>query len=134
MSIEEIFEREKDDPFVNYNTIEVRIVEKDHAAVSHDILRNSMNIYGFVHGGLFAAMADNVTALAAHTDGRKYVTQHCNIDYTGNQRDGTVLAEAWVKHRGRTTAIVDFCIRGREDRILVSGRYTLFCIDDGRIG
>ena len=47
-----------ENPFMQYNHIEIVSVTSDSAVMSLDIRRDTTNIYGYVHGGAFFTMAD----------------------------------------------------------------------------
>ena len=42
---------------------------------------------------------------------------------------GIVRADARVRHRGRTTCLVDVDILGEGEKLLATGEFTYFCID-----
>ena len=42
-----------ENPFMQYNHIEIVSVTSDSAVMSLDIRRDTTNIYGYVHGGVF---------------------------------------------------------------------------------
>ncbi len=42
-----------ENPFMQYNHIEIVSVTSDSAVMSLDIRRDTTNIYGYVHGGAF---------------------------------------------------------------------------------
>lgn len=42
-----------ENPFMQYNRIEIVSVTSDSAVMSLDIRRDTTNIYGYVHGGAF---------------------------------------------------------------------------------
>lgn len=115
--------------FAVYNHIEAEFVEPDHAIFRLNIRPESKNPYGVVHGGAIYTMADNATGYAAHTDGRSYVTQSSAMHFLRNQTDGIVRADARVRHRGRTTCLVDVDILGEGEKLLATGEFTYFCID-----
>lgn len=116
-------------PFVRYNHIEVEEVERDRTVLSLTIRPESLNLYGQLHGGAIYTMADNAAGSAARTDGRRYVTQASDMHFLSNQTDGVVRAEARVRHRGRTTALIDISVTGKEGKLLASGTFTFFCVD-----
>ena len=116
-------------PFVRYNHIEVEAVERDRAVLSLTIRPESLNLYGQLHGGAIYTMADNAAGCATRTDGRLYVTQSSDMHYLHNQSEGTVRAEARVRHRGRTTVLVEVSVTGDEGKLLASGTFTFFCVD-----
>ena len=115
--------------FAAYNHIEPEFVEPDHAVFKLKIRPESKNPYGIVHGGAIYTMADNATGYAAHTDGPSYVTQSSAMHFLRNQTDGVVRADARVRHRGRTTCLVDVDILGEGEKLLATGEFTYFCID-----
>lgn len=116
-------------PFVRYNHIEVEEVERDRALLSLVIRPESLNVHGQVHGGAIYAMADNAAGCATSTDGRSYVTQASDMHFLRNQTEGIVKAEACVRHRGRTTVLVEVSVTGEGGKLLASGTFTFFCID-----
>ena len=109
-------ELNKKNLFATYNHIEAEFVEPDHAIFKLEIRPESKNPYGIVHGGAIYTMADNATGYAAHTDGRSYVTQGSSMHFLRNQSEGVVRADAKVRHRGRTTCLVNVDILGSSPR------------------
>ena len=120
-------------PFVRHNHIEVKEIERDRAVLQLAIRPESRNVYGFVHGGAIYAMADNAAGCATSTDGRSYVTQESDMHFLSNQAEGTVTAEARVRHRGRTTVLVEVSVTGEEEKLLATGTFTFFCVDPQRM-
>lgn len=115
--------------FSLYNHIVPESVERDHALFRLEIRPESKNPYGIVHGGAIYTMADNAGGYAAHTDGRSYVTQTSSMHFLRNQMEGTVRADARVRHRGRTTCLVTVDITGDDGKLLATGEFTYFCVD-----
>lgn len=134
LSDEELYQRElqRENPFMQHNHIEIELVERDHAVLRLDVRPESKNPHGTVHGGMLWTMADNATAIAAHTDGRTYVTQNGSLYFLHNQSDGILRAEAIVQYRGKSTVLVDVRVSGTGGRVLANGTYSLFCIEQGR--
>lgn len=122
-------ERYKKNAFMLYNHIEIESVEPDRAVFRLVIRPESKNPYGMVHGGAIYTMADNATGTAAHTDGRYYVTQTSALHFLRNQSEGTVRASAYVRHRGKSTCLVDVDITGDDGKLIATGEFTFFCVD-----
>lgn len=116
-------------PFASHNHIELVLTEPDHAVFRLQIRPESKNPYGMVHGGAIYTMADNATGHAAHTDGRNYVTQTSALHFLHNQPEGEIRADARVRHRGRSTCLVDVDILGADGTLLATGEFTFFCVD-----
>lgn len=119
--------------FMNHNFMELEFLEPDHAIFKLEIREESRNTFGMVHGGALYALADNATGCASHTDGRHYVTQSSSFNFLRNQPAGTIRAEAWVRHRGGTTCLIDVDITGEGGKLLATGTFTYFCVDRNQI-
>ena len=61
---------EKGNPFMSYNHIQICKVDPDCCVVKVNLVAESMNLHGHVHGGLLYAMADCVAGIFARMDGR----------------------------------------------------------------
>ncbi len=137
--IKEQFDREKiekrleGNTFCNVNHIWLESVERDRAVFALTVREESTNPYGMIHGGALYTMADDATGVAAHTDGRSYVTQEGSLHFLRNQTKGTVRAEARVRHRGKATVLLDVDITGEDGTLLATGQFTYFCIDPERM-
>ena len=128
--LEEMMKRERANSFAVYNHMEIVLAEQDHAVFRLTIRPESKNPYGMVHGGAIYTMADNATGAAAHTDGRTYVTQTSSLHFLRNQPEGDILADARVRHRGRSTCLVTVDILGEDKTLLATGEFTFFCVDE----
>lgn len=126
-------ERLKSNSFMNHNYMEMELLEPDHAVFKLEIREESRNTFGMVHGGALYSLADNATGCAAHTDGRHYVTQGSSFNFLRNQPEGTVYADAKVRHRGGTTCLIDVEVTGDGGKLLASGSFTYFCVDRSKI-
>ena len=119
----------ENNPFMTYNFMEMEHIERDYAVCRLEIHEESRNPYGMVHGGALYTLADNATGAAAHTDGRFYVTQGSHLQMLRNQHEGVIRAKARLRHRGRSTCLVDVDIVNEEDVLLATGSFTFFCVD-----
>lgn len=126
-------ERLKGNSFMNYNHIELEFLEPDHAVFKLVIREESRNTFGMVHGGALYSLADNATGAAAHTDGRHYVTQGSSFNFLRNQPEGTIYADARVRHRGGATCLIDVDITGDGGKLLATGSFTYFCVDRAKV-
>ena len=115
--------------FMFHNYIEMESAERDKAVFKLVIRPESKNPYGIVHGGAIYTMADNAAGAVAHSDGRYYVTQTSSLHFLRNQAEGVVRAEARIRHRGKSTCLVDVDITGEGNILLATGQVTYFCVD-----
>ena len=126
---EKYVESNRRNPFVIRNGVEVEDVFPDRAILRLTIGPDSMNLHGFVHGGALFTLADNAAGSAASTDGRFYVTQASDIHFLRTQGEGVARAEAHVRHRGKSTVLVDVSITGDDDKLLATASFSFFCLD-----
>ena len=122
-------ESNRRNPFVLHNGIEIEDVWPDRAILRFEIRPESLNLHGLVHGGALFTLADNAAGCAASTDGRVYVTHSSDIHFLRTQAAGTVRAEARVRHRGRSTVLVDVNISGEDEKLLATASISFFCVD-----
>lgn len=115
--------------FAQYNHMELESVQPDRAVFRLEIRPETKNPFGMVHGGALYTMADNAAGTAVHTDGRAYVTQTSSLHFLRNQAAGTVRAEGRVRHRGKSTCLVEVDITGQDGTLLATGEFTFFRVD-----
>ena len=115
--------------FTNYNHMEIDSVEDDRVVFRLEVRPESKNPYNMVHGGALYTLADDAAGVAAHTDGRRYVTQNGSLNFVRNTPEGTVYAAGKVRHRGRVTCLVDVDITDATGRLLATGEFSYFCLD-----
>lgn len=87
------------------------------------------NLYGTVHGGILAAVLDSSCGVAVASllgPGETLVTVDLHLHYVRPIRDGTVVGEGKVVHRGRTTAVAEGTLRDGEGRLIAKGMATHF--------
>ncbi|MCI8397903.1 MAG: PaaI family thioesterase [Oscillibacter sp.] len=119
--------------FSDHNFYELETLEPDHAVCLLDIRKESLNPYGMVHGGNLYALADEAAGTAAHSDGRHYVTQNGTLNFLNNRPRGIIRAEAKVRHRGRSTVLIDVEIRSEDAALLATGTFIYFRVDKSRM-
>lgn len=115
--------------FTNYNHMELDAVEDDRVVFRLEIRPESKNPYNMVHGGALYTLADDAAGVAAHTDGRRYVTQNGSLNFVRNTPGGTIYAIGRVRHRGRVTCLVDVDITDEPGHLLATGEFSYFCLD-----
>lgn len=130
---DQLEKRLEQNSFMNYTHQVLELAEKDHAVFKMEIFPESHNSFGMVHGGVLYTIADNATGCAAHTDGRAYVTQGSSFHFLRNQPQGTIYAEARVRHRGGKTCLIDVDVTGDGGILLATGSFTYFCVDREKI-
>lgn len=118
-----------ENPFMQYNHIEIDSVTLDEAAMSLDIRKDSTNIYGFVHGGALFTMADCCAGLTARSDGRQYVTQNASVNFIHNVKSGHLTAHGRTISRGRHVCVVAVEITSETGSLLFSSTFSMYCVN-----
>lgn len=118
-----------ENPFMQYNHIEIDSVTLDNAAMSLDIRKDSTNIYGYVHGGAFFTMADCCAGLTARSDGRQYVTQSASVNFIRNVKSGHLTARGRTVSRGRRICVVSVEITDETGGLLFASTFSMYCVD-----
>ena len=119
--------------FTDHNFIRLESAEADCAVYRLDIRPESRNPFGMVHGGALYTLADDAAGGAAHSDGRHYVTQHGDLHFLDNRAHGTIRAAGRVRHRGRSTVLVDVEITDESGSLLATGAFSYFWGDRKRM-
>lgn len=130
---EKSMEVNRRNPFVQLLGVEIAEVGPDRSLLRLALRPETLNPHGLVHGGALFTLADNAAGCAASTDGRTYVTQAGDIHFLRVQAYGAVQAEARVRHRGRSTVLVEVTLTGEEGRLLATASFTYFCVDGSEI-
>ena len=130
---EKSLEVNRHNPFVQLIGVEIAEVGPDRSLLRLELRPEMLNPHGLVHGGALFTLADNAAGCASSTDGRTYVTQGGDIHFLHTQASGAVWAEALVKHRGRSTVLVEVTLTGEEGRLLATASFTYFCVDGSEI-
>ncbi len=112
--------------FMLHNHIRNYSTGPDRAEAVLDIVPESLNPFGVLHGGALYTLADCAGGCAARADGRRYVTLHGALDFIRPARTGRITAQASVTRRGRTTCLIRIEIFDAEEVLLAAGDFTFF--------
>lgn len=121
--------KKRDDPFTDYNHMEIAREERDYTEVYLDVTREATNVYHVVHGGALFTMADYCAGVTACSDGRRYVTQDASVQFIRNTGAGRITARSKVLSRGRRVCIVEVRITGEDGGLLFNSVFSMYCID-----
>jgi uncharacterized protein (TIGR00369 family) len=103
--------------------------ERGKVTIRMPVLALHKQVYGVVHGGVLAALADTAGGLATYMDcprGTRVATVEMKINFLESVEAGTVFAEAEVVRRGRHIAVVDCDVRDDRGRLVAKALMTFF--------
>jgi len=98
-------------------------------AVRMRVEERHMQVYGVVHGGVVAALADTAGGLAvymAYPRGTRVATVEMKINFLEAVEGGNITAEAVVVRKGRHIAVTDCDVRDSSRRLLAKALMTFF--------
>lgn len=102
-----------------------------YARVIKTVTETDMNPFGNAHGGVYFALADTTAGAASATHGRKTVTINASYNYLrGAVLGDTLTAEAREVKAGRTIGVYEVTLKDQNDRLLGTGQFTFFMMDD----
>ncbi len=93
---------------------QLEVAEPGRAVVLLRVRSKHRQVHGVVHGGILAALADTAAGVACYMllpRGTHLATIEMKINYLEPVEKGTVLAEARVLRKGRTTAVAECDVR-----------------------
>jgi len=98
--------------------------------VIDDVHRNP---YGIVHGGVYAALADNamggaITGLMG--SGRAFTTVDLHVRYLRPIREGTIFARASVVKPGRRVIQAECTMEGIDGKLVATATASFFVVED----
>jgi 1,4-dihydroxy-2-naphthoyl-CoA hydrolase len=114
------------DSHLGFEIIEVK---EDSARAQVPVTNRTLQPYGLVHGGVYAALAESLasmaTAAAVWEDGNIAVGLSNATSFVRPATSGTVHALATRRHRGRTTWIWDVDMTDDDGRLCATTRVTM---------
>ncbi len=114
------------DSHLGFEFIEIK---EDSARAQVPVTGRTLQPYGLVHGGVYAALAESIasiaTATAVWSDGNIAVGLSNATSFVRPATQGTVHATATRRHRGRTTWIWDVDMTDDEGRLCATTRVTM---------
>jgi acyl-CoA thioesterase len=108
--------------------IEVYDLQEGHAKGRLKILREHINVFGTVHGGILFTFADHIGGACGNTLGKKSVLVESSIQFMKGIAEGeTIYAEAKLSYKGKKIGRIDTKIL-RENHEIVAMMHMVFYI------
>ena len=125
--LDSIYDR---NPYVQLLEMKIEAVEKGKIELSMPVDGSKhTNLYGVLHGGALASLADTAMGVACATQGNRVVTVEMNINFMKSAAMGSnVLAVAEVIHAGRQTMVVETSLYGQGAALVGKARGTFMII------
>lgn len=114
--------------FLKEFQLRVEYAENGESKLISPIRKEICNNFGSPHGGFYMTLCDMAATLAAYTDGRRYVTQNCSIQFLGAPHSEQVIAKGSVLHRGKTVTGVRTEITDETGKLICEGLFSMFAV------
>lgn len=114
--------------------IEVYDLEEGYAKGKLTLLKEHINVFGTVHGGILFTLADHIGGACGNTLGKKSLLIESSIQFMKGVTEGeTLFAEARLTYKGKKIGRIDIKIY-RENEEIVAITHMVFYIrsDDHR--
>ena len=116
--------------FLQHNHIRLEVLEEDYVVMALTLTEDSLNAYGYAHGGVLYTIADSATGIAARTNGHRYVTLSSSFNFLHSGLLGdTIRAEGRVRRRGKTTCYAEVDVTNQDGQLLASGNFVFYQVD-----
>lgn len=94
---------ENSEGFYKHNNFQVvEYKDEEYVILRAKLNKNSLNPYGFAHGGLIFGLGDTAMGILAKTTGRSAVTLNANISYLRPIKGKTMTAKATMLKNGKS--------------------------------
>ncbi|MCD7948438.1 MAG: PaaI family thioesterase [Oscillospiraceae bacterium] len=116
----------QNNPYSMHSNIFVTRVEHDYAEGELEVVPESLNPMGVVHGGCLSTLADTVGGAAVISRGRRCVTLTATLNYLRPGSGKKLTCKASVRKSGSTIAVCDLSVTDDVGREVASGCYTYY--------
>ncbi len=116
--------------FVKYNHIVIDEILEEGATAHIDIVPETLNALGVVHGGAYFTLADTCAGYSSRADGREYVTQQSNFYFLKGTKQGRITAKGRVVKRSRKFCIVDVDVTNDVGELVSRGTFNYYCVSE----
>jgi 1,4-dihydroxy-2-naphthoyl-CoA hydrolase len=112
--------------FADFSGVEWLETGEEEATARLDVQDHHKQPYGFVHGGVYATLAESVASHAtAVASGMAAIGMSNHTTFLRPVTDGGIHATARRRHGGRTTWVWDVEMSDNEDRLCALTRMTV---------
>nr|WP_106779062.1 PaaI family thioesterase [Lysinibacillus timonensis] len=118
-------------PFFQFIGFEIVKFEEEDVIIKLDIHNNLLNVNETLHGGIHAAMIDQVLSMTVRTKSKtRCATINLSLNYLAPVESGTIYAKGRMLQIGYKIATVEAIVYTEEGNILAKGTGTFKLIRD----
>jgi uncharacterized protein (TIGR00369 family) len=112
-------------PYLQLLSIQVCELSLGYAKVMVDLERKHLNLFGGVHGGVYASLIDSATYWAVYCDVEKdagYISIDLSVDNLAPVKEGRLIAEGRRIKAGKSIFVAEATITDHKGRPLAHGK------------
>lgn len=117
---------EKQSGFMLNNDITIKVDSCDYSETIHTIKPESLNLYEYVHGGIYYSLADAAAGVASRSNGSNYVTLNSSFNYMHAVREGILTACGTVVNRTSKICVVHVDVKNQKGEVVSTGTFTMY--------
>lgn len=122
--------RNNNNPYAKRLGIVVQEIGPGYARVTKTVEPEDCNPIGKTHGGVYFSMADTACGSAAASYGYLAVTVSSQYNFLRSAVPGdTLTAQAREVKRGKTICVFDVRITDQQEKLLGTGSFTFYLLD-----
>lgn len=115
--------------FIEHNSYRLVSQEEGKAELVADLSSNSLNPFGFAHGGLLFGLGDTAMGVVACSNDRAAVTQSSNITFLRPTTGKYVTAKARVIKEGKKVCFLNCDLYDENDKLTATMTGSYYYID-----
>jgi uncharacterized protein (TIGR00369 family) len=130
--IEAIIEMANSSPFYKLLDLEICEISKGYARVETGLSKNHLNLFGVLHGGVYASLIDTAAYWSVYCDlgeDAGYTTIDLSVSNLSMAREGKIIAEGKSIKTGRSICLTEATVRSANDKLLAHGTSKLMILD-----
>ncbi|HZJ87300.1 MAG TPA: PaaI family thioesterase [Erysipelothrix sp.] len=118
----------KQEGFDQHLSYQLVSYDETHCHITFDIQKHHLNIYGYVHGGVYYSLSDTTCGyIATSIDDANWVTLNGSIQYIKAAKKGKLDIKATCISKSRNTANIDVVIY-QGDILCTKASFTMYRI------
>lgn len=118
--------------FIKHNKINIVEVNEKTSILEVEIDSNSLNPYGFVHGGLLFGTTDTGMGVICRYGGRDAVTVSSSIEYIKPATGSKIICKSEILKKGKTICHCQSKLYNEKDELVASVIGTYFYINENK--
>lgn len=119
----------ENNPFTQMLGVGVVEVDYGRLVLKMSLKKELTNVYGVIHGGALASLADTAMGIVATTVGKRVVTADFNMNFLlAEPPEGKVIVVATILHDGNKLQVSEAEITDEKGQLVAKARGTMFVI------